>query len=90
MALTPEQQTADAQLRAAIEACVKAFGLADNHELIVDYVVTGVAVSLDDEHQGESQMFSIMPGGTMPTYRLLGLLRQAQVYYEHEVASSEA
>jgi uncharacterized protein involved in high-affinity Fe2+ transport len=85
MALTPAQEAADVQLRAAIEACVKAFDLAPDHDLIVDYVVTGVAVSLDDEQQGETQMFCVMPGGTMPHYRLIGLLRQAQVHFEADV-----
>lgn len=82
MALTPEQQAADEALRAAVEQCARAFDLADPGDLIVDYAVVGVAVPLDDERQGETQHFVVMPGGTMPTYRLVGLLRMALVHHE--------
>ncbi|WP_326642921.1 hypothetical protein OG884_18710 [Streptosporangium sp. NBC_01755] len=85
MPLTPEQHEADAQLRAAIEAVVRAFELAPDHELITDYVVAGVAVSMADEHEGETQMFCAMPGGSLPHYKVLGLLRQAQIFYENDI-----
>lgn len=83
--LTADQQAADAQLRAAIEAVVKAFDLAPDHELITDYVVSGVAVSMADEREGETKMFCTMTGGSLPHYKVLGLLRQAQIFYEHDL-----
>lgn len=83
--LTADQQAADAQLRAAIEAVVAAFDLTPDHELITDYVIAGVAISMADEREGETQMFITVPGGTLPHYKILGLLRQAQVFYERDL-----
>lgn len=85
MRLTADQQAASVQLHAAIEGAVKAFGLAPDHDLTTDYVITGVAVSLDDERQGETHMFVFPTGGTMPHYKVLGLLRQATIHYESDL-----
>ncbi|MFI6510101.1 hypothetical protein ACIBCT_21055 [Streptosporangium sp. NPDC050855] len=83
--MTPEQWDADDKLRAAIEGFVRAFRLAPDHELVSEYVVSGVAVSGQDGREGETRMFVALPGGRGPHYVALGLLRQAQVFFEKDL-----
>ncbi|MFF3443624.1 hypothetical protein [Streptosporangium sp. NPDC002721] len=85
MRLTVEQYEADARLRAAIQEFVAAFGLAPDHELISDYVVSGVAVSMNPDRAGETQMFTALPGGSLPHYKILGLLAQTRSFYERDI-----
>ncbi len=86
-ALTAAQASADADLRAAVEAYARVFGLIDDEELILDYLAVGVAQGLHDE--GQTRMFTCYPGGTSPVYRVLGLLHCAVKGHEDLVNRGE-
>lgn len=83
--MTPEQWDADDKLRAAIEGFVRAFRLAPDHELVSEYVVSGVAVSGEDGRESETRMFIALPGGRAPHYVVLGLLQQALTFYQRDI-----
>jgi hypothetical protein len=89
MKRTPEQEAADEQLRAAIDQVTRAYDLIDDGSIIADYVVVGAAQRLDEEHGDETQMFYAMPGGTMPHYRVIGLLRAELAYLERDVSEGD-
>lgn len=79
--MSPEETAADRDLSAAISEALRAFDLVEDGEVPIDWAVVGVAQS--PETPGVMRMFTLMPGGTIALYRLIGLLRTHLTRYEH-------
>lgn len=37
------------------------------------------------DRAGETQMFTALPGGSLPHYKVLGLLAQTRTFYERDL-----
>jgi hypothetical protein len=78
------QRIADRDLSAAIAEALRAYGITEEGEIPVDWVVVGVAESPDPPDG--TRMFTLMDGGSVPTYRIVGLLRSHLVLIEAYLA----
>ena len=74
MSRTPAQETAEAQLRAAVIAMREAYDLADDGEVLGDFVIAGAADVMCHEHdQIETRNFTLGHPWDIPAYRVAGL-----------------
>lgn len=76
MTRTQEQIEADDALTAAIEQCARAYLEEPNEMYLMDWFVVTARSGLDEEAPESYDIF--MPGGGIPTYRALGLLKAAE------------
>lgn len=86
--MSEQEEVADRKLTEAIAEVCRITGLVPENHHPVDWVVIGVAQSLDPGDDTET-MFTCMPGGTMSRYRLVGLLRLHSAHWEREDATPE-
>lgn len=57
--------------------------------VITDYVVLTAAQGFDAEGDGFSAVGWILAGGDMPWYRIVGIVRAAQLRIEHQLMRAE-
>lgn len=80
---TQEQVEADNALHAAIERCAHAYW-PDKFTVVTDFVV--LAVREDPATEGEREYNYLLPGGTMPWHRILGIVHLFRTLMERSAS----
>jgi hypothetical protein len=76
---TDVQKQADDQLEAAIQNCLKAYGITDEDEIIADFVVLLATNKLHGDGVVQTSYPILLPGSDIPWYKVLGLIQAHEV-----------
>jgi hypothetical protein len=71
---TEDQRKADELLEQAIAACLSAYGITEDDELIADFAVIIATNKLYPDGVVQTKYPILMPGADIPWYRVLGLI----------------
>lgn len=71
---TEDQKKADESLEAAINDCMRVYGMPDDGEVISDFVVLCATNTLHKDGVVQTNYPILLAGGDIPWYRILGLL----------------
>lgn len=86
---TEEQIRADEALEKAIDDCIKAYGIGNDH-VLSDFVVLCATQQLTDDGVVLTSHPALFKGGDIPWYRVLGLIEAHKAISVHHLTSGSS
>lgn len=89
VARTPEEKAADEKLTEAIELVTQVYNPDLNMGILTDYIVIAAYQGFDADGDDETHVTMHPRDGSLPLYRIMGLLDYSQAHERGTVASAD-